>query len=222
MRTPSLHPSSHPSSASIRPSLLPSNSGEEISLAVMGPAAVGKSCITLRYVQRIFVEDYTNTVEDRFQKVENIDGKLTMLNLLDTSGEEDFVSLRQMWLQGKDAVLLVFSMADRKSLVELENFYTLIQLLGPTEGMPIALVANKLDLKREVSSAEIEEVAKKWGAGYFEISAKTGERVDEVFAWLVRKVREGRKKGEERGEEDGGGTREEGWMKKMFSWCNLI
>ena len=169
------------------------------------------------------MEEYTNTVEDRFQKMEIIDGKVTLLNLLDTSGEEDFVSLRQMWLQGREGVLLVFSAADKKTLADLDNFYNLITLLTPrtTTPLPLALVANKIDLKRQVSSLEGQEVAKKWGAEYFEVSAKTGERVDEVFSWLVRRVREGRRK--EEGEE-GGGRREEerGWIEKMTSWCNLI
>lgn len=169
------------------------------------------------------MEEYTNTVEDRFQKTEIIDGKVALLNLLDTSGEEDFVSLRQMWLQGREGVVLVFSVDDQKTLADLDNFYNLITLLTPhtTTPLPIALVANKIDLKRQVTPQEGQEVAKKWGAEYFEVSAKTGERVDEVFAWLVRRVREGRKR--EEGEEgDGRIKAERGWMEKMTNWCNLI
>ena len=56
----------------------------EIFLGVMGSPLVGKSTLTVRYVQDIFVEDYDPTIEDQFRKILYYDGKEITLEVYDT------------------------------------------------------------------------------------------------------------------------------------------
>ena len=43
-------------------------------------------------------------------------------------------------------------------------------------------MGNKIDLpNREVDTAEAEEIAEKYGVRYLEVSAKSGEKIDEIF-----------------------------------------
>lgn len=67
-------------------------------IAVMGPAGVGKSCITNKFIRGVFISEYNNTLEDNQIYNYEYQGNLFVLDILDTAGEDDFVSLRTKWL----------------------------------------------------------------------------------------------------------------------------
>ena len=46
--------------------------GNEYKLAMLGSGGVGKSSLTVRYVQQVFVEDYDPTIEDSYRKMVSI------------------------------------------------------------------------------------------------------------------------------------------------------
>jgi small GTP-binding protein len=58
----------------------------EYKFAVLGSGAVGKSCIVVRYIRDSFTEQYDPTIEDSYQKQDEFDGKVRMLDILDTAG----------------------------------------------------------------------------------------------------------------------------------------
>lgn len=64
--------------------------------------------------------------------------------------------------------------------------------------VPIVLVGNKADLvdKRQVTTAEGQELAEKWNSRLFETSAKIRTNIDEVFEYIVRQIRGGGASGE--------------------------
>ena len=101
---------------------------DNYNIAIMGAAAVGKSSITLQFVQKQFIEEYNNTLEDKFTKNTTIDGKLCVLDILDTSGEDEFNSLRSLWMQKREGFIFVFSVDNPKSFEELNNFYSLYKI----------------------------------------------------------------------------------------------
>lgn len=65
----------------------------------------------------------------------------------------------------------------------------LVEMRSPVP--PFVLVATKVDDEpgRIVTRTDGEELAANWGCGYVEVSAKTGEGVEEVVLELVRKLR---------------------------------
>lgn len=191
---------------------------EQYSIAIMGPAAVGKSCITLRYVLREFVHEYNNTLEDKFTKFDNIDGKMCKVEILDTSGEDEFIPLRTLWIKAREGFLFVYSVDNRKTIEDLEHFHRLYLLTYPNKDIPLILIANKIDLtnKREIKMEEGMELAKKYNAEYFEISAKTGYNVDNAFASLIRKLRKKRE------EKKPVVPVKEPVKSSFWDWCSLI
>lgn len=175
---------------------------ERHSIAIMGPGAVGKSAITLQYAQRVFIRDYDPTIEDVYRKNTAVDGIACLMDVLDTAGQEDYVSLRATWMRDRNGFLLVYSMCDRSTFNDLQSF--LNQLLVMHEDSetglppPIIVVANKSDMaaSREVSEEEGRALAVSFGLdaeeGYIETSAKTGHNVDVAFTRLVRQIRQAR------------------------------
>jgi Ras-related protein Rap-1B len=59
---------------------------KEYKLVVLGSGGVGKSALTVQFVQGIFVEKYDPTIEDSYRKQVEIDGQQCMMEILDTAG----------------------------------------------------------------------------------------------------------------------------------------
>ena len=58
----------------------------EYHLVVLGSGGVGKSALTVQFVQGLFVESYDPTIEDAYKKQIEVDDKLCSLQILDTAG----------------------------------------------------------------------------------------------------------------------------------------
>mmetsp|Transcript_7493 Transcript_7493/g.12032 ORF Transcript_7493/g.12032 Transcript_7493/m.12032 type:complete len:279 (-) Transcript_7493:348-1184(-) len=168
---------------------------ETMFVSVLGAGGVGKSALTLRFVRDFFVQDWDPTIEDAYRKTVNVDNRLCMLELLDTAGQDDFESLRHQWMQDKHGYIFVYSVLDRQSLDELDQFFDLHKQINSSNHVPIILAANKKDVtdadpkRRKISESEGRKKASQYGATYIETSAATGEHVIDVFESLIREVR---------------------------------
>lgn len=79
----------------------------EYKIVVLGSGGVGKSALTVQFVQEIFVEKYDPTIEDSYRKQVEVDGQQCMLEILDTAGTVSIVSCFYFCLN-IDFVLFVF------------------------------------------------------------------------------------------------------------------
>jgi len=178
------------------------SSHEVIHLCMLGSGAVGKSALTLQFIQNKFVADYDPTIEDAYRKPVSVDESPLLLDILDTAGQEDFIALRTSWMKDKDGFVLVFSIVHHKSFDDLRGFYESLCEVYDDKVPPFILVGNKADLdnpevlasnpekyRREVSREEALETARKWGAiKYIETSALTGQNVQSLYGALVRDI----------------------------------
>jgi len=175
---------------------------EVFHVCMLGAGAVGKSALTLQFIQGQFVPDYDPTIEDAYRKHIQIDGNSLLLDVLDTAGQEDFIALRTSWMRNKDGFVLAFSIIERKSFEDLQSFYDQLCEVYEDDIPPFVIVGNKADLdtpeahqqhkgtyKRQVSYEEGQALARKWKAvRYVETSAKTGYHVQDMFGGLVREI----------------------------------
>lgn len=162
------------------------------SIAVMGPGSVGKSAMTMQYVQGVFIRDYDPTIEDAYRKSTTVDGRPCMLDILDTAGQEDYTAMRSTWMRERDAFILVFSVCDINTFKGLETFHEQLSVMHDKNMPPLLLVGNKCDLesKRQVSDTEGQSLAQKYQCSYMETSAKTGKNINETFINITRQIRE--------------------------------
>ena len=153
---------------------------------------VGKSALTIQFFQKMFVEDYDPTIEDSYIQHTEIDGQWCILDVLDTAGQEEFSAMREQYMRKGDAFLLVYSVTDRASYMNMKHFHTLILRVKDKDSYPMILVANKVDLVhlRQVSQEQGQELANMLKIPYIETSAKTPPiNVDKAFHEVVRIIR---------------------------------
>lgn len=163
------------------------------SVAVMGPGSVGKSAMTLQYVQGVWVPSYDPTIEDAYRKATSVDGKHCQLDILDTAGQEDYTALRSTWMRERDGFILVFSIADASTFDNLQDFYNQLCVMHEDKVPPIVVAGNKADLEsaRVVLTKDGQRLADSWNAvAYVETSAKTGQNIEKAFTELVRAMRD--------------------------------
>jgi len=164
---------------------------KDYKVAIVGGGGVGKSAITIQFVQNIFVTEYDPTIEDSYKKLLVIDDEQISLDILDTAGQEDYSSLRDHYMRKGDGFVLVYSVADRKSFEEATRMKLQIARVKDAEVFPMVLVGNKCDLakEREVTIDEGKEMSKQYGCPFVEASAKSRINIDEIFVAVVKETK---------------------------------
>lgn len=168
-----------------------SETDRQYKLVVVGGGGVGKSALTIQFIQSHFVQDYDPTIEDSYRKQCVIDDRVAHLDILDTAGQEEFSAMREQYMRTGEGFLLVFSVTDKSSFDEIPRFHTQILRVKDKDEFPMILVGNKSDLENErtVSTAEAQEIGRQLKIPYLESSAKQRINVDAAFHDLVRSIR---------------------------------
>ena len=97
--------------------------------------------------------------------------------------------MTRSYYRGAACAILVFDITRRSSFTNLQTWLTDARKLV-NDYTVFVLVGNKLDLKvkREVSFEEADKFAHDHKLIYIEASAKTGEKVEEVFLETARDI----------------------------------
>ena len=161
-----------------------------IKLAVLGTGAVGKSALTIMFINNHFVEVYDPTIEDAYRKQIQIDSNPYLLDIMDTAGQEEYSAMRDQYMRHGDGFLLIYSIDNRTSFQELGELRSQVLMCKDKLKVPMVLVGNKCDLEehRQVTTQEGKDLASQWGIPFFETSALMRHNVDETFHQVVREV----------------------------------
>lgn len=165
----------------------------EYKIVVVGGGGVGKSALTIQLIQNHFLEEYDPTIEDSYRKQAVIDGVPSLLDILDTAGQEEYSAMRDQYMRGGQGFILVYAITSRGSFDEINKFYEQIGRVKEENGpIPMMLCGNKCDLEniRVISKQEGRDMAEILGISVMETSAKNRTNVDEIFYELVRKMRQ--------------------------------
>ncbi|KAF1372127.1 hypothetical protein PFLUV_G00261880 [Perca fluviatilis] len=178
----------------------------EYKLVVLGSGGVGKSALTVQFVQGIFVEIQVE-----------VDGQQCMLEILDTAGTEQFTAMRDLYMKNGQGFALVYSITAQSTFNDLQDLREQILRVKDTEGLiglkmvpwfrgfdtmytvtsagqplvPMILVGNKCDLEveRVVAKESGIGLARQWNScAFLETSAKSKINVNEIFYDLVRQI----------------------------------
>ncbi|EJU04580.1 ras-domain-containing protein [Dacryopinax primogenitus] len=164
---------------------------KEYKLVVVGDGGVGKSALTIQFIQSHFVDEYDPTIEDSYRKQVVVDDEVALLDVLDTAGQEEYGAMREQYMRTGEGFLIVYAINSRTSFEELTALHQQILRVKDADNFPVVIVANKCDLEyeRQVGGHEGRDLARHFGAPFIESSAKHRVNVDEAFTALVREIR---------------------------------
>eukprot|EP01101_Sappina_pedata_P010280 TRINITY_DN6437_c0_g1_i1.p1 TRINITY_DN6437_c0_g1~~TRINITY_DN6437_c0_g1_i1.p1 ORF type:complete len:194 (-),score=56.74 TRINITY_DN6437_c0_g1_i1:3-560(-) len=162
-------------------------------IAVMGFRGVGKSTVTIQFVEKHFVDTYNPTIENTFHKTIRLRGEEYNTEILDTAGQDEYSIFHTQYSIGIHGYILVYSVASRGSFELIKTLNDKILNACGTEKVPRILLGNKCDLhvERQISRAEGEALAKQWGCAFFECSAKHDQNISEAFTTLLAEIEKG-------------------------------
>lgn len=116
-----------------------------------------------------------------------LEDRTVRLQLWDTAGQERFRSLIPSYIRDSSVAVVVYDISNAKSF---QNTRKWIDDVRGERGndVIIVLVGNKTDLndKREVTTAQGEEEAKKNNLMFIETSAKVGHNVKQLFRRIAQ------------------------------------
>ena len=168
--------------------------GEEkaklLKLGIIGPPAVGKSALTVRYTQKVFIDEYLPSFEDIYKKNIIIEGEQVEVDILDSSGLDELVVMRPGWFREREAFIMVYAIDNRSSFEALRMFHEQLITFRSNSDVPIIIVANKADLEaaRAVKKEEGIKLAKEFKADFYEASAKKDLNVTLIFEKMATKL----------------------------------
>lgn len=153
----------------------------DVRLAILGAPAVGKSAISVRFLTRRFIGEYEHDMEFIYRREINFEDEIISYELKDASGRK-CVSNPRAYFAWSSTIVVVYSIIQRSTFVTAAVILEEAKRMARNTTMPtIAIFANKHDLchHREVSTDEGRNLALKYGASFYEVSAAAD--YDNVF-----------------------------------------
>ena len=161
-------------------------------IAIIGDSSVGKTSILEKYVNNCFEEDTNNKkiIEIYKKKISFYPNfyKLKFWDITKFIGKNDISEIDMFY--NCDGIIFVSSYDNKSSLENLNLWYQfLIEYVDLSLKEMIWLI-NKKDLGEEkvLTEAQIEKKSKDLQLDYFEVSAKTGENIEDGIKNIVKKL----------------------------------
>ena len=135
------------------------------------------------------MNSYKATVGAEFVSADiTFEGKTVGLQIWDTAGQERFLSIGHSFYKGADCCIITFDLTDEKTFYSLDGwrneFTECCQTRDSKRVVPFLLAGNKADriIDRKIKADAIEHWRKSNNnIDYFEVSAKDGTNVNELF-----------------------------------------
>ncbi|XP_017774786.1 PREDICTED: GTP-binding protein Rheb homolog [Nicrophorus vespilloides] len=159
-------------------------------IAVMGYRSVGKSSLSIQFVEGQFVDSYDPTIENTFTKSTRVNSQDYELKLVDTAGQDEYSIFPSQYSIDVHGYVLVYSITSSKSFEVVQVIYEKLLDITGKGHVPIILVGNKTDLhmERTISMEEGKKLAESWNAAFLETSAKQNAAVSDIFHLLIKEI----------------------------------
>ena len=167
----------------------------EIKVCLLGDVSVGKTSIASRYCKNTFSDLYINTIGGAYQQqsVTLNNGTKIRLHIWDTSGQDRFRSMTNLYYQDAQVAILTYDVTNEESLESLNYWLEQLNNKVEVDNMILCLAGNKIDVeasKKVISTSKGKAFAEENNMIFFETSAKTGAGIKELFQAIAVKAYE--------------------------------
>ena len=163
----------------------------EYKIILIGDPGVGKTSIMTKFVSNEFQNTYLSTigVEFKLKEIYINNNTCARLKIWDTCGQEKFRAITRQYFKNSEGVFIVFDLSNRETIKRLNVWMKDIQDNIDNDFF-IFLVGNKTDIKeRDLSiSEEAKQFAINKKINYYEVSAKTGSGIYNIFEKMASKL----------------------------------
>ena len=110
--------------------------------------------------------------------------KIIKVQVWDTAGQERYRSITNAYYRGAEGIFIVFDLTNPESFNNIQNWINEVMVFTGKDVIFICL-GNKNDLKKEINKNIIDDFKKKTKLEIFNVSAKTGEGVEDAFRHII-------------------------------------
>ena len=161
----------------------------DIKIILLGETGVGKTSIINRYINNEFNNEAPSTLGASFATKEvKMDKIKYLVNVWDTSGQEKYHSVTNLFINGSNIVILVYSVDSKISFEGLEYWYNTIKEKLEGDKYILAVIGSKGDLyeKEIIPEEKAKKFAEEKNAIFRIVSAKEdSEGINKLFNHLL-------------------------------------
>ena len=135
----------------------------EVKVILLGESGVGKTSIINRYMNNEFSKNEESTIGSTFVSKELIRGNVKYkLNIWDTTGQEKYHAITNLFIKGAGVVILVYSIDSLSSFKGLNYWYDSIKENLEGSDYILAIIGSKSDLIKDDEEVVSEDEARKF------------------------------------------------------------
>ena len=163
----------------------------EYKIILVGDPGVGKTSIMTKFVSNEFQNTYLSTigVEFKSKEIHINNNTCARLKIWDTCGQEKFRAITRQYFKNSEGVFVVFDLTNKETIKKLDIWMKDIKDNIDNDYF-IFLIGNKSDVKeRDLTIAEeAKQFAINKKINYYEVSAKTGSGIYNIFEKMASKL----------------------------------
>jgi small GTP-binding protein len=164
-------------------------------VCILGDTKVGKTAIMFRYVANTFSDDYNPSIGTKVSKGNitikdpsgQTQGMLVTLMIWDLLGSREHANLHKAFYAGAEGGIVVCDVTREDTREHISFWVENLRAVVP-KGTPIFIAINKVDSvdkdAKEKVVQEIRELCRKLNLAHIEVSAKTGDNIQNLFYTL--------------------------------------
>lgn len=143
-----------------------------IKVVVLGSSRVGKSAVTVRYLTKRYIGEYSSTSDFLYRHNVTFDNVTTEVEILDTSKCAKNGCFYEH-LRWGEAFVIVYSVVDKHSFHEAQEILGQLVKLKLPSYYTCLLLGNKRDLdhSRQICVDDGQELSLQYGCQFYEVSA---------------------------------------------------
>ena len=134
-----------------------------------------------------YCDEWNPAMRDTFRIKRKINDVEYSIEVLEDDELNEYSAIRDKFIHRNCGFVIVYSVAMSSSFMFIDEYIQSAKNCGEDGRAPILLVGSECELKeeRQVSTEEGMEMAEKYNIPFIEVSAKTGERMEEMLKMII-------------------------------------